>query len=312
MTLPFLLHPPAIYSRPLRVLLLHRRSIAISISSIEDATQLKDSGAAPARKPDRTESKQQQRTQDHTLLPRCAALHNGHLRVVRRGGRGRRDGGAGGAPQRRAPGVRPTGHRRGGAKSGRRGLVAPLRRRRDGVRGPRRRRGGRPGGGAPGGADLLRAPRRDAAPPPRPRRGRRARGPGQLGARQGRGAPPAIVALPPPPPARRGGAARVPGPRGGVRDGGPGRVEARGCGGGASETEGGVPGREREGVQVLPRPDRYPGERVVDGACHVSPVVTGRSLALGRTVWSRPSSRAPEIDGAGSVVDAELGSEKCE
>jgi hypothetical protein len=204
---------------------------------------------------------------------------------VRRGGRGRRDG-EGGAPQRRAPGVRPAGHGRDGAAGGRRrGPVAPLRRRRDGVRGPRRRRGGRPRRGAPGGADLLRAPRRDAAPPPHPRGGRRARRQGQLGARQGRGGRAAVLALPPAP-ARRGGAARVPGPRGGVRG------LARRGGEAAPEAEGGVPGRE--GVQVLPRPDRDPGERVDRASarhviCLWWSVVMGRSPALGRTVWPRRS-----------------------
>jgi len=78
----------------------------------------------------------------------------------------------------------------------------------------------------------------------------------------------------PPAPARRGGAARVPGPRGGVRGGGTGFAR-RGevCGGGGAEAEGGVPGRQ--GVEVLPRPDRYPGDRVdrastPPGICGVS------------------------------------------
>jgi len=221
---------------------------------------------------------------------------------VRRGGRGRGDG-EGGAPQRRAPGVRPTGHRSDGAASGRRQgvVVVPLRRRRDRVRGgPRRRRRGRPRGGAPGGADLLRAPRRDAAPPPHPRRGRRARGQGQHGARQGRRRP-AVLALPPPPAARRGGAARVPGPRGGVRGGGRGLLARRGeaCGGGGAEAEGGVPGRE--GVEVLPRPDLYPGERV-DPASTRHMCLSGGDESLAGA-WS-DGVAAPEIDGAGSVLDA--------
>jgi hypothetical protein len=69
---------------------------------------------------------------------------------------------------------------------------------------------GRPREGAPCGADLLRAPRRDAAPPPHARQGHCVHGHGQLGARQGRRGRPAILALLPSP-ARHGGAARVPG-----------------------------------------------------------------------------------------------------
>jgi hypothetical protein len=85
------------------------------------------------------------------------------------------------------------------------------------------------------GADLLRAPHRDAATPPHARQGRRSHGHGQLGARQ------CCHGHPPSSPFRRCWHCSCSRPRGGVRGN---RLSVARCcevcGGGESVTESGV------------------------------------------------------------------------